>query len=74
MLKTRATISRFLRTILIVVGVVLIWRGLWELLDAFDAYFYGGSHEWTALGGIILGFIILYVLDRDWQKIESLLR
>lgn len=33
---------------------------------------FGGSHAWTALGGIIIGFLILYLPDKDLKEIEKL--
>ncbi len=55
-----------------IVGIVLIWRGIWYAFDAFDSYIFGGSHAWTALGGAFLGFLLLYLPDRDLREIERL--
>lgn len=60
------------RTLSIVVGVVLVWRGIWYVLDNLDVYLFGGSHAWTAIGGIILGLLILYLPDRDLKEIQKL--
>lgn len=62
----------FVRNVSIVVGLVLIWRGIWYVLDALDIWFFGGSHFWTAIGGIITGLIILYLPDKDLKEIEKL--
>lgn len=56
----------------IITGIVLVWRGIWYILDEVDALFFGGSHLYTAIGGIILGFIILYLPDKDLKEIEKL--
>lgn len=66
------TVARFVRTMLIVIGVVLIWRGIWYVLDAIDIRLFGGNHEWTALVGIVVGLLILYLPDRDLREIEKL--
>ena len=66
------TFSYFAKNFLIVIGLVLIWRGIWYILDAIDIKFFGQSHFWTALGGIILGLIILYLPDKDLKEIEKL--
>lgn len=58
--------------ILTVIGLVMIWRGIWYVLDWLDIEFFGGSHAWTAIGGIILGLIILYLPDKDLKEIEKL--
>jgi hypothetical protein len=55
-----------------VLGVVLVWRGVWELLDKIDFVLFGGSHILTAVGGIVLGFLVLYLPDRDLREIERI--
>lgn len=42
------------------------------MLDALDKWFLGGSHSWTALLGIIIGLVILYLPDHDLKEIEKL--
>ena len=61
-----------LRTLSTVVGVVLVWRGIWYVLDKADVYLFGGSHLWTAVGGIVAGLILLYVPDKDLKEIQKL--
>ena len=56
----------------IVIGIVLIWRGIWYVLDIIDEKFLGGSHLITALGGILLGMLILYIPDRDLKELGRL--
>jgi len=68
----KLTFAYFTKNILVVVGLVLIWRGIWYILDALDILFFGSSHMWTALGGIILGLLILYLPDHDLKEIEKL--
>lgn len=62
----------FAKNIFIILGVVLIWRGIWYALDSFDKLVFGGSHFWTALGGITVGLLLLYLPDRDLKEIEQL--
>ncbi|MFH1170692.1 MAG: hypothetical protein V1704_04005 [Candidatus Vogelbacteria bacterium] len=66
------TIRHFARDFSIVIGLVLIWRGIWYILDAIDIEFFGQSHFWTAFGGIIVGLLILYIPDKDLKEIEKL--
>ena len=66
------TIRSFFHSLSIVIGLVLIWRGVWFLLDSVDIFLFGGSHEFTALGGIIIGLLILYLPDRDLKELEKL--
>ncbi|OGM91779.1 hypothetical protein A2755_03115 [Candidatus Wolfebacteria bacterium RIFCSPHIGHO2_01_FULL_48_22] len=56
----------------IVIGLVLIWRGVWYVLDGIDLYLLNGSHVLTAVGGIILGLLILYLPDKDLKEIRKL--
>ena len=64
--------KKFIRILSIIVGLVLIWRGIWYVLDSMDMTLFGGSHIFTALGGIIAGFIILYLPDHDLKELEKL--
>lgn len=66
------TMQRFFHTLLIVVGIVLVWRGIWYVLDEVDKYLFGGSHAWTASIGIIIGLVILYIPDKNLKEIEKL--
>jgi len=68
----RMTLRHLAQDILIVIGLVLVWRGIWYVMDGFDQIIFGGSHAWTALGGIILGLLILYLPDKDLKEIEKL--
>ena len=63
--KNNLTIRYLAKNISIVVGLVLIWRGIWYVLDRLDSWFFGGSHFWTAVAGIIVGLLILYIPDKD---------
>jgi len=55
-----------------VVALVLIWRGIWYILDGLDVWLFGGSHTWTAAGGILVGLLMLYLPDKDLKEIEKL--
>lgn len=74
-MKTRSvigTVRYFAQSTAVVFGLVLIWRGIWYVLDGIDIILFNGSHTWTALGGIILGLLILYLPDRDLKEIKQL--
>jgi len=70
--KNTLTVDYFAKNLSIVVGLVLIWRGIWYVLDEFDILYFGGNHAWSAIGGIILGLIILYAPDKDLKEISKL--
>ena len=72
MKNQRSIIAYFAKNFSIVVALVLIWRGIWYVLDALDIVFFGGGHMPMAIGGIILGLIILYLPDKDLKEIEKL--
>jgi membrane associated rhomboid family serine protease len=72
MFKKKITIAYLTRTISVVIGLVLIWRGIWYVLDGIDQWIFGGSHIWTAIFGIIIGLLILYIPDKDLKEIEKL--
>ena len=48
--------------IMVVTCVVLIWRGIWNLLDMF---FMRNHPILSNVIGIMIGVIILYLPDRD---------
>ncbi len=68
----KMTVPRFIRTIFTVIGIVLVWRGIWYALDALDKSLFGGGHAWTALVGIIIGLVILYLPNGNLKEIEKL--
>lgn len=65
-------IRYFSQNLFVVIGLVLMWRGVWYVLDAIDTLVFGGSHVITALGGIALGLAILYLPDHDLKEIQKL--
>ena len=62
----------FAKNIFVAIGLVLIWRGIWSLLDALDYWLFGGNHVWSAVIGIVVGLLILYLPDKDLKEIEKL--
>ncbi len=73
-MKTNKTLtfSYLARNITIAIGLVLIWRGIWYVLDEIDILFFSGTHIWSAVVGIIIGLVILYIPDKDLKEIEKL--
>jgi hypothetical protein len=70
--KNKITVKYLAQNISIVIGLVLVWRGIWYVLDALDLWLFNGGHAWTALLGIVLGLVILYLPDQDLKEIEKL--
>ncbi len=66
------TIQYFSKNIAIVVGIVLIWRGIWYILDYVDVLLFNGDHLPLSLVGIIAGLLILYLPDNDLKEIGKL--
>ncbi len=66
------TVHYFVRSLTVVLGVVLIWRGLWYVLDEIDIFFFGGSHAASALLGIVVGVLVLYLPDHDLKELTNL--
>jgi len=65
-------ISYFASSFAVVLGLVLIWRGIWYVMDKIDEVFFGGSHAFTVIGGTVIGFLILYLPDRDLTELRKL--
>ena len=68
----RHLIFYFAKNLSIVICLVLIWRGVWYLLDWLDLVLFSDNHLYTAFSGIILGLILLYLPDHDLKEIEKL--
>jgi hypothetical protein len=66
------TVAYFSKNLAVAIGLVIIWRGIWHLLDIVDQTLLHGNTFWTAFGGIILGLIILYLPDQDLKELEKL--
>ena len=72
MMRFHKLIRYFTKNILIVLALVLIWRGIWYTLDLLDLVLLGENHIISSLGGIIVGLMILYLPDKDLKEIEKL--
>ncbi len=62
----------FIRSFATALGLVLVWRGIWQTLDAFDRAVFGGSHLFTAVVGLIIGVMLLYIPDRDLKELHRM--
>ncbi|MEK7217664.1 MAG: hypothetical protein AAB374_01575 [Patescibacteria group bacterium] len=62
----------FTKNISIAIGIILIWRGVWVMLDLLDSVLFGGNHVVTAVAGIIVGIVILYLPERNLKALERL--
>jgi len=61
------------QNLFIVIGLVLVWRGIWYILDGLDLFLWGDpSHMWSALIGTVVGFLILFIPDHDLKEIQKL--
>ena len=65
-------IRYFTKNVSIAIGIILIWRGVWVLLDLVDQQLFGGSHVITALLGIVVGVLILYLPEKNLKALERL--
>lgn len=70
--KKHKDVKYFIKTLSIVFGLVMIWRGVWYVLDEIDVFFFGEYNYLTGIIGIILGVLLLYLPDRDLKEIEKL--
>ena len=72
MLKKKNILQYFTKNIIVVIALVMVWRGVWYVLDGIDIWLFGSYNEWTGLLGICIGLIILYIPDKDLKEIEKL--
>lgn len=68
----QSLVAYFAKNLGTAVGLVVIWRGIWHILDWVDANILGGNILWTAVGGIVIGIAILYLPDNDLKELEKL--
>lgn len=52
----------FLRNLVVVLGVVMVWRGLWDIVDK---YFLPGNPLLSDVFSIIIGILLLYLPDSN---------
>jgi len=71
-MERKLTLHYLVSNLAVVFGLVLIWRGIWYVLDFFDSMIFGGGHFWSVVGGIILGLFVLYWPDKDLKEIGKL--
>jgi len=71
-MQEKLTLSYLTKNLAIVIGLVLIWRGIWHILDGIDVYLLDGNKMITAFGGIVVGLLILYIPDKDLKEIQKL--
>lgn len=60
------------KNISIALGIILVWRGVWVLLDLLDQWLFGGNHAITAVIAVFVGIAILYIPDKDFKALERL--
>ncbi len=65
----RDTLVYFGKHLYHLTGIVLVWRGVWYILDLIDSSIFNGGHALTALGGIAVGLALLYLSDEDLKEI-----
>jgi hypothetical protein len=47
MKKRQNIIGYFAKNITVVIALVMIWRGMWYVLDAIDIALFGSYNHWT---------------------------
>lgn len=71
----KLTLSYLTKNVGIVVGLVLVWRGIWHVLDGIDAYVLYVFNDYkliVAFVYIIIGLLVLYLPDKDLKEIQKL--
>ena len=64
--------KKLVESLMIAVAIILIWRGVWYFLDYLDFVVFGGTHIWTAIGGVVVGLLILYIPDKNLNELGKL--
>lgn len=71
-MKQESTLRYIGKNIAIVLGLVLVSRGIWYLLDELDLFLFGGANIVTAIIGIFVGLLLLWLPEGDLREIENL--
>lgn len=71
MIENTGNPSYFIRNLNIVIGLVLIWRGIWHVLDIIEAAI-GINRLASSVLGIVIGLVLLYAPDHDLKEIQKL--
>lgn len=71
-MKHHFDFKHFAKDMSIAIGIILIWRGVWVMLDQVDKLIFGNDHIVTAIIGIIVGILMLYLPDKDLKALERL--
>ena len=64
--------KKLVENFMVAIAIILIWRGLWYILDFVDKYLFDGTHIWTAILGVVVGILILYIPDKDLKELGKL--
>lgn len=65
-------LGRGMRSLYVVFGVVLIWRGVWVILDWLDMLIFGEITIALALVGIAVGMFLLFKHDHKLDELGHL--
>ncbi|MDD4135637.1 MAG: hypothetical protein PHN66_01035 [Candidatus Shapirobacteria bacterium] len=59
--------KKFISLLIEVIGVVLIWRGVWGILDI---YLFPNYPIASYLSSILIGFLFVWIDDRKLDELE----
>lgn len=69
-------LSNFFRSLYVVFGLVLVWRGVWVILDHVDYWVFGGDQLGESLMlaviTLIVGVALLYFHDHKIDEVGHL--
>ena len=64
------TLKKNLNLLLLATGIVLVWRGVWGLVDT---YFFPHSPLLSFVFSIVLGIVVLYIHNPRQKDIRELI-
>ena len=65
----RDLVKRIAGSLDVAIGIVLIWRGLWVLLDRIEYWLFGHDTLGLAVASILVGLFLVYIHD---HKVDEL--
>jgi uncharacterized membrane protein len=60
-----------IQTVFAAIGVVMIWRGVWELLDHYLFTLFAENPDIAAVISILIGLFILFIDDYEFDELRE---
>lgn len=63
--------NAFIKNLIIVIGVIAVWRGIWDLLDM---YLFPEEPLLSDVASVIVGMFLLYLPDGSFHQLGDYIK